>query len=125
MTREIKFKCWFPKTKRMTELFVLGQSIEQIENTRREEDGIYLQFTGLLDKNGKEIYEGDIIEFAIENNTIKGEVEYLDNWAMFRISTGNNKGVIYDDQSISLNEAERYYNNGRFRIIGNIYEDKK
>lgn len=86
-------------------------------------NGKLQQFTGLLDKNGKEIFEGDIVEFAIENNIIKGEVEYLENWAMFRISTGKNNGIIHDYQSMGLSEAEKYCNREKFEIIGNIFEN--
>lgn len=55
--REIKFRAWDFKNKKMREpdVYVLGELIIN------RYDGL-MQFTGLLDKLGKEIYEGDIIK---------------------------------------------------------------
>jgi uncharacterized phage protein (TIGR01671 family) len=68
------------------------------------------QFTGLLDKNGKEIYEGDIITNGDRN--IKYIVEWYD--CGLRARQYNN------DSYIGL-----AYWQDRLEVIGNIYENKE
>jgi len=66
--REIKFRAWDIEGKRMYN-FDFDEIIQQGHVKYCEIlDGELMQFTGLLDKNGKEIYVGDVLrEFRIKS----------------------------------------------------------
>ena len=73
------------------------------------EDCVLMQSTGLVDKNGQEIFEGDIVHAYSEDARLIGAIEYFDNAYCIKTKNG-----VYN--SLWIN-AEYY------EVIGNIYEN--
>lgn len=111
--REIKFKAWDKLDKEMFNVesinFQERRVYEDVVSYRNFNDIELMEYTGLKDKNNKEIYEGDIV--TLHNSKYK--VIFLNEEARF---------VLRDDE-FEYEIPFTNNNNKRMEIIGNIYEN--
>ena len=76
----------------------------------------WLQFTGLLDKNGKEMYEGDVLKQTHGGHEITGVMIWNSQKAQFGM-----EATVDFDAPPHIESLESV--DGRPEIIGNIYEN--
>ena len=125
--REIKFRAWDKLTKTMRYVLCIdwlnglvdlnGKIIERKYDNSKGDEVILMQYTGLKDKNGKEIYEGDIVEAWSEGKKAIGKVKQrIDGlWLMYPAwQSGKTWGLMPNKERKTTVE-----------IIGNIYENKE
>jgi uncharacterized phage protein (TIGR01671 family) len=102
--REIKYRAWNKDFQEM-----IYDSNERIFSNHLEEN--LMQYTGLLDKNGVEIYEGDIVKYNLSFPV--GEIVF--NRDRFI--------PIYDRSSYDEWELDFWRISDKCEVIGNIYEN--
>lgn len=115
--REIKFRVWDKNDNKMYDNYygidtdqpyisLFGNNINEVRwNT--ENNIKLMQYTGLKDKNGKEIYEGDILKFY-----------YQCSWAI------EYDAVYFRNGEYRVADFRLNHVCSRSEVIGNIYEDE-
>lgn len=130
MNREINFRIWDIENKEMLKVQELdfeptfyGGRIairpDQYSDYFDTEDMILMQYTGLHDKNGKEIYEGDIIHI---NDDFLNKFNYLIEWNEEYL-----RYYLYSVDKEKLNKLggilEAHLGSLEIEVIGNIYDN--
>ena len=80
-------------------------------------DFILMQSTGLLDKNGNEIFVGDIVKYEAGCNTVTEEVAYDKNFAGFGVRDADTDIIFTFLQLADVVDLIS------LEVIGNIYEN--
>ena len=117
-----KFRAWDKKCNEMfKDTFAITESGQVIIVEQKSvfdtpeyvftDDLIIMQSTGLTDKNGKEIFEGDVVRFHTPQLTTIGVVVFVKNEACFKVRNdfGGHWVTVFHT---------RY-----FEVIGNIYQN--
>lgn len=135
MSREIKFRAWDKNSEYMHSNVQSGVYEDPDEWTEFNtvlglERFEVMQYTGLKDKNGKEIYEGDIIYWEIDNGVGIESYTAIVKWSENLVEEGWNQTYKW-----LVGYTENYYRgsydelstpaayNDALQIIGNIYEN--
>lgn len=123
--KEIKFRAWDVLNKKMLswgEVFDLP-AWEIFPGTPEQRAFEVMQYTGLKDRNGKEIYEGDILEFrANPFNTKRDLFQVVFKDGGFRDEWNNYIGQ-YLPPDIRNKQGGRVRLNEVCEVIGNIYKN--
>ena len=117
--REIKFRAWDINNKEMSHCWNIKHVPQATMAMLGHDSPIVLQqFTGLLDKNGKEIYEGDIMRWE-DRNPPKEETTSHSFGNVYWGNSGMWMVELNEDWHFPLGENLDH----SFEVIGNIYEN--
>jgi len=128
--REIKFRAWDKISLKMyndvqygieycESIRSFGYVLDRAEPEKRARF-ILMQYTGLKDKNGKEIYEGDIVKYRSHpRKAIIGEVIYSDNRAQFLVKSNH----YVSSTGRETWDYDSFGTQNYLEVIGNIHEN--
>ena len=112
--RKLKFRAWDKVENKMLfdadpfALHVSGSNEPIFAKSHKNENCIFEQYTGLKDKNGKEIYEGDIVQI---DDHILGDFEVVWQGLGWKIKRATGYETLYVHKSEDCT------------VIGNIHEN--
>ena len=127
--REIKFRAWHKERQKMLSVFDINFRTPATVQVLNDKYELYnelfdcveiMQFTGLKDVNGVDIYEGDILSSPhFDNKVLTHMVIWSDRyngWFLDNLSSNE----IYSEGSVQMWVAMK---SGSYKVIGNIHQN--
>nr|DAF66680.1 MAG TPA: YopX protein [Caudoviricetes sp.] len=116
MKRKIKFRIWDKEGNRMIDgdSFTFEEYIPINYMFNDSNRFIFMQYTGLKDKNDKKVYEGDIVRIDYGDGLLMGIMEFYDFAWCIKSKYKNYKNLYYPIFCEDIDLIE---------VLGNIYEN--
>jgi uncharacterized phage protein (TIGR01671 family) len=107
--RKLKFRFWSPAGKAFIKDYKYNGLVDELFDEKEYDILIPQQFTGLIDKNGAEVYEGDIINFSCDYTMDLSDRDVIEY---------KNQEVYYDEKLAGF-----YFGKDGFQILDKIMEE--
>ena len=104
--RKIKFRFWCPAGKAFVHDYKYNGLVDELFDDKDYDTLVPQQFTGLIDKKGAEIYEGDLINFSCNYTIELGDRDIIEY---------KNQEVYYDERLAGF-----YFGKDGFQILDKI-----
>lgn len=122
-----KFRAWDRLTGKIFPVGIIDYSIQAVyieepnglDSCRNFDEIELMQSTGLEDKNGREIYEGDIVKYKYGVNIFTEVVTYNKDFAGFGLVDDDG----YDSTVFTFGELAEDVDFSSLEVAGNIYEN--